>query len=138
MKNAFDFDHYQFEFQDSAKRYDSGAYNLAGILALGGSLETLMEIGVDMISSRLMSLTDMLVTGVRDKGYHVVSPRERGETSGIVAFVSDMHDPKKIRDHLQAEHRLVIAVRSGRLRASPHFYNTEREIRQLIDFLPKH
>jgi selenocysteine lyase/cysteine desulfurase len=39
---------------------------------------------------------------------------------------------------LQNEHRIVIAVRSGRLRSSPHIYNTESEIDQLIEALPKH
>jgi selenocysteine lyase/cysteine desulfurase len=80
----------------------------------------------------------MLVAGVREKGYHVLSSRAKGEASAIVAFVSERHDPVKIQSHLEKEHRLVIAVRSGRLRASPHVYNTEREIQQLIDLLPGH
>jgi cysteine desulfurase/selenocysteine lyase len=138
MKNANDFEHMQFEYLDSAKRYDSGAYNLMGIYALGGALDTLMEVGIETISSRLLRLTDQLVEGVRAKGYHVISSRERSEGSGIVSFVSDLHDPEKIRQHLLSEHRLVISVRSGRLRASPHVYNSEREIQQLVDLLPKH
>ena len=43
-----------------------------------------------------------------------------------------------IPHHLQTEHRIVIAVHCGRLRASPHVYNTEREIDQLVEALPKH
>ena len=138
MKNAMDFEHTQFEFQDSAKRYDSGAYNLMGIHALGGALDLLSEIGIEAISARLLQLTNMLVEGVRSKGYHVISARDRGEASGIVAFGSDLHDHDKIQRHLRSEHRLAIAVRSRRLRASPHIYNSEKEIRQLIDLLPRH
>jgi selenocysteine lyase/cysteine desulfurase len=138
MKNALDFDHYRFEFQDSAKRYDSGAYNLIGIHALGGALDLLEEIGMEAITARLMRLTDRLVDGVRRKGYQVVSSRAPGEASGIVAFTSDLHDLDKVQKHLQAEHRIVVAVRSKRLRVSPHFYNTEREIDQLIEALPGH
>jgi selenocysteine lyase/cysteine desulfurase len=138
MKYAFDFDRTQYEFQDTAKRYDSGSYNLAGIHALGGALDLLWEIGIEAISARLLHLTNMLVEGVRAKGYHVISSRERGEASGIVAFGSDLHDHKKIEHHLKAEHRLVISVRSNRLRASPHFYNTEKEIAQLVELLPRH
>jgi selenocysteine lyase/cysteine desulfurase len=138
MKNALDFDGVKFEFQDSAKRYDSGAYNLLGIHALGGALDLWMSIGFEAIAARLLLLTDLLVDGVKAKGYQVVSSRARGEASGIVAFSSEVHDAEKIQKHLQAEHRVVIAVRSGRLRASPHVYNSEREIKQLIDLLPKH
>jgi selenocysteine lyase/cysteine desulfurase len=138
MKDPYNFGRYQFEFADSARRYDSGSYNLAGIYALGGAFELALEIGIENITRRVLHLTDRLTTGVRDKGYRVISSRAPTEASGIVAFFSDLHDPDDIQKHLQAEHRIVIAVRCGRLRSSPHFYNTEREIDQLVDALPKH
>jgi selenocysteine lyase/cysteine desulfurase len=93
---------------------------------------------LDQIHRRVAALTDRLVEGVRAKGYHVVSSRKPGEASGIVAFASEAHDHEKIRRHLQNEHRIIIAVRSKRLRASPHFYNSEREIDQLVEMLPRH
>ncbi len=138
MKNPNNFGKYQFEFAESAKRYDSGSYNLAGVYGLGGAVELVHQIGVENIAQRVIHLTERLTTGLRDKGYRVISSRHPSEASGIVAFISDIHDHEKIQRHLQAEHRIVIAVRSGRLRASPHFYNSEREIDQLIGALPKH
>ncbi len=136
MKDPYNFDRYQFEFTDSARRYDSGSYNIAGIYGLGGAIDLVNEIGLEKISQRVLALTDRLVGGLREKGYRVVSSRDNGEASGIVAFFTDSHDPVKVQRHLQAEHRIVIALRKGRLRASPHFYNTEAEIDQLIEFLP--
>jgi len=138
MKEPFNFNRYQFEFADSARRYDSGSYNLAGIFGLGGAIELIQEVGIEAISQRLLALTDRLVEGVRRKGYRVVSSRVPAESSGIVAFFSDVHDPEPIRVHLQNEHRIIVAVRSGRLRASPFVYNTEAEIDQLVDALPNH
>jgi cysteine desulfurase/selenocysteine lyase len=138
MKNAEDFGHYQFEFRDDARRFDSGAYNVAGICGLGASLELLDSIGMDKISEKVLRLTDQLAVGVREKGYRVISSRRPREKSGIVSFFSDRHDPTAIREHLRSEYRIVIAVRDRRLRASPHFYNTPDEIQQLIDVLPAH
>ena len=138
MKDPFNFGKYQFEFADSARRYDSGSYNLAGIYGLGAAVELLLEIGVENICKRLIHLTDRLTQGLRDKGYRILSSRAPSEASGILAFFSDVHDHEQIQQHLQTEHRIVIAVRCGRLRASPHCYNNEREIDQLIDALPKH
>ncbi|GJM25247.1 MAG: hypothetical protein DHS20C16_16620 [Phycisphaerae bacterium] len=138
MKNPLDFDHAKFEFQDSAKRYDSGSYNLMGIYALGAALELLLEVGIEAIASRLSHLTHIIAEGAQAKGYHVVSPRGRGETSGIISFTSDFQNLGKIQKHLQGEHRLVIAHRSGRLRSSPHFYTTEDEVQQLVELLPRH
>ena len=138
MKNMWQFHPYQFEFHDSARRYDSGSFNLPGIYGLGAAVDWVLEVGVQNISRRILELTDRLVTGLRDKGYRIVSSREPGEASGIVAFISDAHDLPAIQQHLQTEHRIVIAYRRKRLRASPHAYNNEREIDQLIDALPKH
>lgn len=136
MENPFAFGKYQFEFADSAKRYDNGSYNLAGIFALGGALSLIAEVGLEAISKRLIALTDRLVDGVRGKGYRIVSSRLPSEASGIVAFRSDGDDLEALQRHLENEHHIVIAVRLGRLRASPHFYNTEAEIDQLVEVLP--
>jgi len=138
VKNPAGYDHPKFDLADSIKRFDSGSYNLAGIYALGGVLELFLEIGVEQICQRVLFLTDRLVEGLRDKGYRIFSSRKRPEASGIVSFSSDAHDHDDLQLHLQNEHRLVIAVRRGRLRASPHFYTTDDEIDQLIDCLPKH
>jgi len=138
MKDRFQFSKTHFEFADTARRYEAGSYNMAGIFALDGAIELTLEIGIENIAKRLLDLTDRLTDGLRAKGYRVVSSRTPTEASGIVAFRSDVHDHDKIQAHLEAEHRIVIAVRCGRLRASPHFYNTEREIDQLVEALPKH
>lgn len=138
MKEPFKFGKYQFEFADSARRYEAGSYNMAGVFALGGALDLILEIGVDKIGQRLIELTNRLAGGLRDKGYRIVSSRQAAEASAILAICSDLHNHDELQAHLQQEHRIVTAVRSGRLRASPHFYNTEAEIDQLIEALPAH
>lgn len=122
---------------DDARRFDSGVYNLAGICALGASIQLLLDIGIDEIQVRIRTLTDMLVDGLRSKRWRIHSPRTATEWSGIVTFSSDKHDMDAIRRHLRSEFRIVIANRLGRLRASPHFYNTPDEMRQLVDALPE-
>lgn len=138
MKNFEDYGNYQFEFHDDARRFDSGSYNIAGLYGLGAAIELLLEVGIERIASHVLALTDRLVAGLRDKGYRIISSRRPGEASGIVAFVSDIHDHDEIQRHLLNEHRIVIAVREKRLRASPHLYNTAEEIDQLVEHLPRH
>ncbi|HPF40775.1 MAG TPA: aminotransferase class V-fold PLP-dependent enzyme [Phycisphaerae bacterium] len=138
MKNAMDFSRYQLEFRDDARRFDGGSYNLAGIWGLGASIDWLLSIGIDAIWDRVRLLTDRLIAGVTEKGYRVVSSRDANEASGIVSFVSSTHDHQRIVNHLAQEYRTIIATRHGRLRVSPHFYNTEEEIDQLVGHLPEH
>ena len=52
---------------------------------------------------------------------------------------SKHHDACASWRHARRRSGLVqLAVRCGRLRASPHVYNTDREIDQLVEALPKH
>lgn len=136
MKEDFDTNDHRFDLRDDARRFDSGAYNLAGICALGASLDLLLETGIEQIQWRVKQLTDRLVDGLHGRGWKVASPRTPSEWSGIVAFASDKHDLPALRNHLRNEFKIVVAKRLGRLRASPHFYNTPEEIDQLVAALP--
>jgi cysteine desulfurase/selenocysteine lyase len=136
MKHSWDSRERKIDLRDDARRFDSGAYNLAGIAALGGSLDLLLEVGIDEIQWQVKQLTDLLADGLQRKGWRVHSPRGAAEWSGIVSFSSDKHDLAALRNHLLSEFKIAIAQRLGRLRASPHFYNTAEEIEQLIAALP--
>jgi cysteine desulfurase/selenocysteine lyase len=124
------------DFHDDARRFDSGVYNLAGICALGASIQFLLELGLDTVQHRVKENTDVLVEGLRSKGWKVHSPRTASEWSGIVSFSSERHDNDELRKHLRNEFKIILANRLGRLRASPHFYNTTEEMRQLVEALP--
>ena len=92
----------------------------------------------EAIFNRMNSLTGRLIKGLETKGYRLISPRGLGQWSGIVSFASLVHNHEQIVRALRKEKRIEIALREGRLRASPHFYNTETQIDELIDALPSH
>jgi selenocysteine lyase/cysteine desulfurase len=137
MKHDFDSPERKFDLRVDARRFDSGAYNIAGICALGASLNLLLEVGIEEVQKRVKLLTDQLVEGLQRKNWRVYSPRTPSEWSGIVSFASDKHDLVALQKHLRDEFKTVVARRLGRLRASPHFYNTPEEINQLITALPQ-
>ena len=136
MRGGFDTLERKIDLRDDARRFDSGAYNLAGVCALGASLDLWLGVGLDEIQWSVKQLTDLLVEGVRRKGWLVHSPRTPSEWSGIVSFSTDKHDLVALRKHLLEEFKIVVSLRLGRLRASPHCYNTPEEITQLVEALP--
>jgi cysteine desulfurase/selenocysteine lyase len=129
---------YQYILKNDARRFESGAPNVPGLMGLKASVELLANLGTQNVAERLRVLTDRLIAGVIEKGYTIASPRGAGEFSGIVSFASPRHDHEEIKKSLLKEKRIEIAVRHGRLRASPHFYNTEQQIDRLIESLPQH
>jgi selenocysteine lyase/cysteine desulfurase len=136
--NAQDFGNYDYTLRSDAGRFECGSYNVPGLLALKASLDLLQSAGVDPISQRLKILTDLLIDGLKKKGYRIISPRDGDRWSGIVSFASPSHSHDQIFTDLRRHHQIEIAVREGRLRCSPHFYNTESQIEKLIEALPPH
>lgn len=129
---------YDYTLRADAARFECGSHNIAGLLGLRASLALLQSLGVDGVSQRVKFLTDRLILGVMMKGYQVISPRGGFDWSGIVSFVSPKFNHNDIVNGLRQRFHTEIALREGRLRASPHFYNTEEQIDKLIDRLPGH
>lgn len=136
--NDQDYGNYDYTLKSDARRFECGTYNVPGLLALKAAVELLTELGVDAVAARLRHLTDHLISRLGEKGYQVVSPRRESQWSGIVAFVSPSHDQKQIVTTLRKQHQVEIALREGRLRCSPHFYNTQEQLDRLVDLLPSH
>src|SRR6185295_6590809 len=98
------------------KRFECGSYNIPGIVALNASLKLIEEVGIELISARVLGLTEHLVEGLKRKNLEVISSRRDGEASGIVAFTVPGRDCKEINRELMRQ-KIVLALREGRLRA---------------------
>jgi cysteine desulfurase / selenocysteine lyase len=135
--DALDYGNYDYTLRPDAGRFECGSHNVPGLLALKASVELLASVGAGVTAQRVRELTDRLIEALLLKGYSVVSPRDKWQWSGIVSFTSPTgKDHEQIFQKLRREHRTEIALREGRLRASPHFYNTEQQIDRLIEHLP--
>jgi cysteine desulfurase / selenocysteine lyase len=130
---ATDFSHIHFDLKPHAGRWESGSLNMAGITALGASLELMLEIGIEAISRRVLALTDYLCkTAVEHGNANVYSCRTSSEASGIVSLtIPDAPDLTAIVAACRAN-GIVVNHRAGRLRVSPHFYNTFEELDKLV------
>ncbi len=119
------------DWAEGAKRYESGTLNGLGIHALWGSLEILLAAGPEAVESRVLALADQAARGLAELGFALVSSRRPGETSGIVTAVHPRLPTAALVERL-AGRGVIVAARAGRLRVSPHAYNTEEEIDRLL------
>lgn len=136
VEDPFDFFDLAQPLKASAARFEEGAYNLAGLHGLLGSLELLAEVGQRAVEARVLALGDHLCARLVEIGWRVRSPRATvGERSGIV--LADREAPLalgRLRDRLR-EARVEVSIRDGAVRASPHAYNTEEDLERLITLL---
>lgn len=156
--------HQTLELRPDAGRFETGVPNLSGIAGVGASLRLLMSVGIQAIEKRVMNLSDYLEEGLKRRDYQVLTVRDDPkERSGILVFrhrrpelalrqaksgLNDKVGRSKGLDrrgsdlrHLGLLHELlnkgiIVSMRENALRVSPHFYNTEQEIDQLLEALP--
>jgi len=139
MVDPLNFGDYQYKFQPDARKFEPGSWNIPGIYALAASLELLLDVGLDQVWQRVEALTHQIHEGLESLGYTVFSPRDEShERSGIVMadVPKSVGSPDKVAAAL-AKKQIEVAVRNGRLRVSPHFYNTADQVEQLLDALPR-
>lgn len=132
VAKPFDYSTIAFDLKPHAGRYEGGALNQPGITALGESMNLLLGVGIEAVASRVLELTDYLCERAPAAGLEVYSSRRPNDRSGIVSLASPDAVPKELMKRCR-DAGVVINVRGGRLRVSPHAYNTEDEIDRFLD-----
>ena len=135
VERPFDMANHDQGWAPNATRFEPGALNTAGVIGLGAAIEMFQSVGIERIERHLLELTDHLCEVLRAKGYRVVSSRRAGEASAIVACQHDTHSAQSLYERLDAQN-IITTARLGRLRISPHFYNTQADIERLLTSLP--
>ncbi len=131
---ARDFSRIDFRLKPNAGRWESGTLNVADITALGASLELLLKMGIENVCGRVFELTDGFCERAASTGFDVFSSRTPEDKSGIVSLNLPNVNPRAAV-HRCREVGIVVNHRAGRLRVSPHCYNTHDELDHLIGVL---
>ncbi|MEE8448901.1 MAG: aminotransferase class V-fold PLP-dependent enzyme [Thermodesulfobacteriota bacterium] len=131
---ARDYSRIDFTLRRNSKKFEEGSLNLMTIAALGAELKLLLEVGLAAIEKMILSLTDHLIAGLRQQGFPIVSSLYPRERSGIVSFLS--RDPEAVCQRLKHK-GIIVSVRDGAVRVSPHFYNSHEEVDKLLEVLGK-
>ncbi len=135
VKRPEDYSDFDQPYAASARRFEPGALNTAGVVGLGAAIELFLETGKEKIESYLLGLGDYLCDRLVERGYKIISSRREGEQSAVICCEHDKYSAQQLYEILN-ERRIITTARLGRLRISPHFYNTRDEIDQLVENLP--
>jgi cysteine desulfurase / selenocysteine lyase len=125
-----DFFRYRIDLDDSARRFENGTPNSMGVFGLNASAGLLLEVGPHRTERHLAELTQLIINRVKELGVELVSPEQESERAGIVTFrpANAQAMFQKLRDH-----KIMVSIREGCIRFSPHFYNSSQEIEEALD-----
>jgi cysteine desulfurase/selenocysteine lyase len=130
----------QIVFRDGAVKFEAGTHNLIGLVGLIAAMELALEVGIENIAAELLRKRAWLVSALQAKGYTVLNADAKPENAGgIVSFFAPGKDLAALHKTL-AEAGVIASLRGDRqgrnyIRLSPHFYNTDTELRRAVELL---
>lgn len=127
--DPWDFFNFDQPLSASARRYEGGTLNIPGIWAMHAALRTLLEFGSTEIENHILALTQILTDELQNlAGIELLSPISAKERAGIVTIqLPAKIDVNAVFQRISAQ-KITISLRDGKLRYSPHFYNSPEEI----------
>ncbi|MGD9253511.1 MAG: aminotransferase class V-fold PLP-dependent enzyme [Holophagae bacterium] len=124
------------ELRTDGRRFEPGATNDIGVAGLAAALDLLTAVDRENIQTRVEVLSRLLTRILLAHGWDVFSPGSGHPIAGIVAASHPGVSPEEAARRL-AERRVVVSVRQGYVRFSPHFYTTRGELEALDRILEK-
>jgi len=136
---------YSFDLRDLPWRLEAGTPDIAAVIGLAAAVEYIEELGLDQIEARTQELSDSLAAHLGNlPGIQPCSPAPGIKRTSLVSFA--LENEKLSSDYItrllsdtygimvrgghHCAHPLheYLKIKSGTVRASLQFYNTEEEI----------
>lgn len=127
-----EWDNLELRFDDTARRYEGGSYNVITIAGMGAAVDLLLAAGLDRVWAHADRLCRQLASGLEGLGAELRSVHDGDNRSAIVSFVLPGRDSDEVATFLE-DQGIVCRPRAGAVRLSPHAYNTEDEMAQALD-----
>jgi len=125
---------YKSELKPSADRFTFSTANFNDWVYLEASLKFLHDIGFVSVRGRIFELSARLSKGLTKIGFNVFSNQFPAYQTGIVVCEKPGVNPDVIMTHLK-RNKIMAAKRLGRVRLSPHVYNSTEQIDEVIGVL---
>ncbi len=129
----FDFASTPMQYTDSVRRFAQGTPSIPALYSVLPGLQIIEEVGVKTIQAESQRRTEWMTDFAIEKGWKVNSPanvEDRG--ASVMIYVED--GPGMVK-RLAAK-KVFVDCRPGvGLRLSPHFFNTDEEVREAMGIL---
>jgi len=140
-ESAISYDDSKLAFKELPDKFQTGFRNYVGVVGLESSATYLLNFGMKNIHEKNQYLSNLLREELsKIPNIVLYGPDDQDDRTSIVSFNINGFDPQEIVDKLEKQN-IVLAVReimeTKIVRASPHFFNTESQMLQVIDAIKK-
>ncbi len=140
-ESAIIYDDSKLAFKELPDKFQTGFRNYVGIVGLESSVNYLLNFGLKNIHKKNQYLSNLFREELsKIPNIILYGPEDPNQRTSIVSFNIKGLDSQEIVDKLEKQN-IILAVREIMekkiVRASPHFFNTESEILQVIDAIKK-
>lgn len=133
VKDEWNLLDYNLELKENASRFHLGTNSVIGIFALAQSLELFERYGIENIEKNNLSNTKYFIEKLSEEGFN---PVLKGENENHLAGITTIKIDKAEEVHKAlTQSKIDCAIREGKIRFSPHFYNTKEEIDSVVNKL---
>jgi cysteine desulfurase/selenocysteine lyase len=140
-ESAIIYDETKLAFKEMPDKFQTGFRNYVGIVGLESSVNYLLKFGLKNIHKKNQYLSNLFREELsKIKNIVLYGPENLNNRTSIVSFNIKGINSQELVDKLEKQN-IILTVReildTKIVRASPHFFNTESEILQVIDAIKK-
>ena len=140
-ESAMIYDETNLAFKGMPDKFQTGFRNYVGMVGLESSVRYLLDYGMQNIRKKNQYLSNLFREELsKISNIILYGPDDSNDRTSIVSFNIKGSDSQEIVDKLEKQN-IILAVREIMekkiVRASPHFFNTESEILEVIDAIKK-
>jgi len=140
-ESAIIYDDTNLAFKELPDKFQTGFRNYVGIVGLESSTRYLLNFGMKNIHKKNQSLSKLFREELsKIPNIILYGPKDPNDRTSIISFNIKGFDSQEIVDRLEKQN-IILAVREIMekkiVRASPHFFNSEFEMLQVIDAIKK-
>jgi kynureninase len=129
----FDFAPAPMRYDPSVRRFAQGTPSIPALYSVLPGLQIIEEVGVSTIQAESQRRTEWMIDFALERGWKVNSPRDVNQRGGSVMIYVD-NGPAMV--NRLAERKVFVDCRPGvGLRISPHFFNTDEEVKEAMGIL---
>ena len=135
------YDDSKLAFKELPDKFQTGFRNYVGIVGLASSANYMLNLGMNNIREKNQHLSNLFREELsKIPNIILYGPENQNDRTSIVSFNIKGFDSQEVVDKLEKQN-IILAVREIMdkriIRASPHFFNTESQMLEVIDTIKK-